>query len=98
MSVDDTIKDRDTRYGGFENVSNTTVDLKETMRRSKNWDLLPNFMRESLDMIVHKIARILNGDPNYKDNWHDIQGYAKLSEDQIKPVEKPKKKTKFNIL
>src|SRR5690606_10084595 len=30
-----------------------------------------------------KIARILIGDPNYADNWHDIQGYAKLVEERL---------------
>jgi len=36
--------------------------------------------REALEMIAHKIGRILNGDPNYADSWHDIAGYAKLAE------------------
>ena len=31
-------------------------------------------------MILHKISRIVNGDPNYKDSWTDIIGYAKLVE------------------
>ena len=34
-------------------------------------------------MILHKLARILNGDPNYVDSWHDIAGYAILVEDII---------------
>ena len=34
-------------------------------------------------MILHKIGRILNGDPNYADSWHDIAGYAKLVEDEL---------------
>ncbi|WP_257617167.1 hypothetical protein [Campylobacter pinnipediorum] len=29
-------------------------------------------------MIAHKIARILAGNPNYKDHWDDIAGYATL--------------------
>ena len=35
-------------------------------------------------MIQHKIARILNGDPNWKDTWDDIAGYAKLIGDKLK--------------
>ena len=35
-------------------------------------------MKESLEMVQHKIARILNGDPAYVDNWVDIIGYVKL--------------------
>jgi len=41
---------------------------------------------EALDMIAHKIARILNGDPNYADSWDDIAGYAKLVGDRLKGV------------
>ena len=29
-------------------------------------------------MIFHKIGRIINGDPDYADSWHDIAGYAQL--------------------
>jgi hypothetical protein len=39
--------------------------------------------REALDMIAHKIGRILNGDPNYADSWVDIAGYAKLVADRL---------------
>lgn len=35
-------------------------------------------MREALEMNAHKTARILNGDPTYKDNWMDIEGYTHL--------------------
>jgi hypothetical protein len=39
-------------------------------------------MKESVDMICHKIARIVNGgQPQEIDHWHDIAGYAKLVED-----------------
>jgi hypothetical protein len=35
-------------------------------------------MRESLDMISNKIARIVNGNPSEPDHWIDIAGYATL--------------------
>jgi hypothetical protein len=34
-------------------------------------------------MIQHKVARILNGEPDYSDNWHDIAGYATLVDDLL---------------
>ena len=34
-------------------------------------------------MIANKIGRILNGDPNYPDSWHDIAGYATLIENEL---------------
>lgn len=37
---------------------------------------------EALEMIAHKMGRILAGDPNFKDHWDDIAGYAKLVSDR----------------
>jgi hypothetical protein len=39
---------------------------------------LPPVQREALEQIAVKIARILCGDPNHVDHWHDIAGYARL--------------------
>lgn len=36
-----------------------------------------------MTMIATKMARIVNGDPDYLDNWHDIQGYAKLVQQEL---------------
>jgi hypothetical protein len=51
------------------------------MRGSKNWASLPPHLTETLEMLAHKIGRMLNGDPNYLDTMRDIVGYAKLSQD-----------------
>lgn len=53
------------------------------MRLTDNWELLQPFQVEALEMIAHKIGRILNGDPNYDDSWVDIAGYAKLVADRL---------------
>ena len=53
------------------------------MRLTDNWEELSPAQKESLEMIVHKIARILNGDPNYADSWHDISGYATLIDNAL---------------
>ena len=47
---------------------------------------------DALMMISVKISRILNGDPNYSDNWRDIAGYAtlvadRLDSDNVKQIE-----------
>jgi hypothetical protein len=44
-------------------------------------------MKQALCVICDKMARIGNGDPFYDDNWHDIQGYAKLVEDRLKELQ-----------
>lgn len=94
MSVESTLKER-SRYGEFDTHSFLSQQLKtamvthtiaatETYNYNTPYSRLPADMKEALEMIQHKIARIINGDPNYTDNWHDIQGYAKLIEDRLR--------------
>ena len=53
------------------------------MQDSPNWEKLDDDQREALEMTAHKIGRILNGDPNYADSWHDIIGYTRLVEARL---------------
>lgn len=77
--IENTLKERGANYGAFRYNAKTCQDLKEYFRSHSSWhDMVPH-QRESLDMIAHKLARILNGDPNYVDSWVDIAGYATLS-------------------
>lgn len=84
FSVQETLNERASRYGDIETLMTLSQDIQQAMRGSKNWWELMPAQREALQMIASKIARILNGDPNYKDNWHDIQGYARLAEERCR--------------
>jgi hypothetical protein len=77
-SITNTLIERHTRYGDFAGHASITQSLKSIMWNAPKWDTLSPAQMESLEMIVHKIGRILNGDPNYHDSWHDIEGYARL--------------------
>lgn len=77
--VDKTLQDRGARYGDFASHARATVAIKEAIYGNCVATLAPHH-REALDMIAHKIGRIVNGDPNYADSWHDIAGYAVLVE------------------
>ena len=81
LSITDTLKERGKRYGSFKEHARIAQSIKTAMIDSPNWNSLSPDKRESLDMIAHKIGRILNGDPNYIDSWHDIAGYSQLIED-----------------
>jgi len=85
MTVEDTLTERGNRYGKFADHADICQRIKGAMWRTHGWDKLTNDKKQALETIADKIARILNGDPEYKDNWHDIQGYAKLVEDNCKP-------------
>lgn len=81
-NVEATLAERGSRYGQFIDHATISQGIQDVMRNAPNWDKLEVDMRQALTTIADKIARILNGDPYYKDNWHDIQGYAKLVEDR----------------
>lgn len=79
-TIDTILTERGNRYGEFDVHASITQELKAVMHDSPNWrsnKLTPD-MKEALEMIQHKIGRILNGDPFYKDSWVDISGYATL--------------------
>lgn len=80
MNVEQTLEERGDRYGSYINVAAYSQKLKNDLRAMSNWRELPPHMRESLEMICNKIARIMSGDFNYADSWHDIAGYAGLVE------------------
>lgn len=83
MDIDTTLLDRGKRYGDFLGHATVTQNMKIAMIGSANWHRLAADQRECLEMIAHKIGRILNGDPNYHDSWHDIVGYTKLVADRL---------------
>lgn len=83
MSAQDTLKERQERYGEFVDNATIAQNLKDELRTYKGWDGLTSDMKEALDMIQTKISRILSGNNAYPDNWHDIQGFAKLVENKL---------------
>lgn len=83
--IADTLAERGTRYGSFPEHARITQNLKAAMIDSPNWRALDDDMREALEMVAHKVGRILNGDPAYHDSWHDIIGYTKLVADRLEP-------------
>lgn len=72
------ITERGSRYGKFKDGADIMQSLKDIMRDVDGWNNLTASQKEALDMIQHKIGRILNGDPTYDDSWKDIAGYATL--------------------
>jgi len=82
-TVDATLAERDKRYGGFINNASIAQRVKAVIRTAPNWYEMSYDKREALEMIASKIGRMLSGDPEYVDNWHDIAGYATLVEDRL---------------
>lgn len=79
-SLELTLQNRGRQHGEYGVQATVAQRIKEAMGLRGH---LTAAQRESLDMIATKISRIVCGDPNNRDHWHDIQGYAKLVEDRI---------------
>ena len=88
--VTEVLNERGGRYGKFLGHAQVAQELKDTLRghlRNRG-KVLADDQLEALDMICHKIARIVNGDPDYADSWVDIAGYAKLVADRLEGIER----------
>ena len=81
--TDELLNERGRTHGDFADHAGMTQHLKAVMSRGVRYQDLTPSQRESLDMIVHKIGRILSGNPDLQDHWDDIAGYARLVSQQI---------------
>ncbi len=86
MTIETTLAEREARYGSFTGHAALSQNLTKVMHAAPKWGDLSDTQKEALEMIAHKIARILNGDPGYGDNWHDVAGYATLVENELGPT------------
>jgi hypothetical protein len=86
--VDAVLAERGKRYGAFIKHASVAQDMKKALFHCRHRGSLAPDQVEALEMICHKMARIVNGDPNYADSWVDIAGYAKLVADRLEGVEK----------
>jgi hypothetical protein len=88
--VTQVLTERGNRYGKFTGHAEVTQSLKGfiTTALAERDKQLDYDQQEALDMICHKIGRIVNGDPNYADSWIDIAGYAKLVADRLEGIER----------
>lgn len=80
-NINEMLDGRANRYGSFEGHARISQALKRAMQDSPNWQRLTDVQKEGLEMVQHKIARMLNGDPLYLDNVIDIVGYSTLVKD-----------------
>lgn len=82
-TLQQTLNERAATHGSFAINSRISQQLKEVIRNKDSYEKLTYVQRESLDMIIHKVSRILAGDPKFIDSWRDIAGYAQLVVDEL---------------
>lgn len=88
MSIKKLLKERATTHGEFRQVAALDSGLEVAFRMLATNSLEKDFNAYqivALKMILHKLSRIGCGNPNEKDHWKDIAGYATLV---VKELEK----------
>ena len=89
--IEQILAEREGKYGSFRDHAKISQELKRAIFRhmDKVSKVELNFYQsEAIEMICHKIARIVNGDPDYADSWVDIAGYATLVAERLNNASK----------
>lgn len=73
-NLNETLEQRGEQYGDFRQMAEFSQELKNLLLT----DQMTAVQREVTEMICVKLARIVNGNPNHRDSWLDIAGYAQL--------------------
>lgn len=74
----DLLGEREKTHGNYTNVANIADALRRVMQNSKNWETMTPAQRSVFCMSAEKWGRVGSGDPNFKDHWLDLAGYAML--------------------
>jgi hypothetical protein len=73
------IEQRGETYGPYKVTAQLTKGLQEVVQDQEGYKAMPPHAQLSIDMILHKVARAVNGGNwEYDDNWVDIAGYSEL--------------------
>jgi len=88
-NIEEILTERQLTHGEFVDHALLAQSLKAAMHNHPRWLTLAPDMAEALEMIQHKIARIINGNPEYADHWVDLIGYARLIENRLNLIPKP---------
>ena len=84
-TVEKTLEDRGVNYGKFKDGAALMQALKRKLAEhaATHGKTFADDQWEALEMIVHKMGRIVNGNPDVVDHWVDIAGYATLIADRL---------------
>ena len=83
-NVEQILAERGKDYGNFEDIANFTRYAFELLMELDKAKYASQAMKESAHMILQKLARAFNGNPNKKDTWDNIAGYATLVSKTLK--------------
>ena len=98
QSIADLLAERGKTHGDYAVRAQITQDIKKVLHGSPNWQPtskrhLSPMQKETLEMIAHKMGRILAGNPDEPDHWADIAGYAELVHTRLIAAQQARRET-----
>lgn len=87
MTIDQTLAERGKTYGPFLEKAKTVQALIDVVIHEPGWERLAADQKQCIMVCFDKFARAIHGDPNHRDNFHDVVGYAKLVDDRMAAAE-----------
>ena len=88
QTIDEVLSERGARYGTFAGQAEISQHIKRVVRGylDKRGKSLADDQMEAVEMVIHKLARAINGDADFIDHWVDMAGYAQLVADRLQGV------------
>lgn len=83
--LNEILAERGKNYGEFKKCAEVAQGLKRWVQ--KHGQHLQDDQKEALEMVMHKVARLLNGDPNHLEGWRDAIGYMTLVYERLKETD-----------
>lgn len=85
MNTNEILQERGSRYGNYLEQTTISGELRRCIDFwvKEKGTKLAHDQADALIMMAVKVSRIINGDPDYADNWRDIAGYATLVADRL---------------
>lgn len=78
MTIETILAERGSTYGEYPVGAKIAMDLFDVAQASPSYRKMTAAQQYAVFMILAKLSRALNGDPNHVDSWADISGYATL--------------------
>lgn len=95
MTIEKTLAERGKTYGPFLDKAKTVQALIDVVIHEPGWERLAADQKQCIMVCFDKFARAIHGDPNHRDNFHDVVGYAKLVDDRMAADELQREKIEY---
>lgn len=76
--ISEILIERKKQHGDFTIHSDISQAIKKIAYNSSGFKKFSNIEKEAMEMIIHKMSRLLCGANDKEDSWRDISGYSEL--------------------